>query len=91
MGSLSLRERRRLIDRRPNERVAKLETRSSYVCEPCLLDAVERLGRGSELRGCAQHRRELAAVVRGGDKQKRLRLLRQPVHTREEGVLDTGR
>ena len=90
MGGLPLRERRRLIDGGANERVAKLEPRSSHVREPGLLGAVERLGRSSELRGRAQHGRELAAVVRGGDEQKRLRLLRQPMHARKEGVLDAG-
>ena len=91
VGGLPPRERRRLIDGGANERVAKLEPCSSYVRQPGLLGAVERLGRGSELRGRPQHGRELAAVVCGGDEQKRLRLLRQPMHARKERAARRGR
>ena len=90
MGGLALRERRRLVDGGADERVAKLEPGSSHVHQPGLLGVVERLRRRSELRGRAKHGRELAGVVGGGDEQQRLRLLRQPMHAREECALDAG-
>ena len=91
MRGLSLRKRRRLIDGGTNERVAKLEPVPRYVHQPGLLGAVERVGSRAQLRGRTQHGRELAAVVCGGDEQKRLRLLRQPMDASKEGVARRGR
>ncbi len=90
VDSLPLGERRGLVDGGADQRMAKLELPSAHVHQPGLLGSIERLRFGTELRRRAQHGGELAAVVSAGDQQERLRLLREPIHTREECVLDSG-
>ena len=90
VGGLALGEGRRLVDRGPDEWVAKLEPVFGDAHEPGLFGVVECLRCRSELRRGAKDGRDLAAVVGGGDEHQRLRLLRQPMHAREECSLDAG-
>ena len=66
----------------------ELELVPPYPGEPLPLGGIERLGGGSQLRRRAEDGGELAAVFGSGNKQQRLGVLGQLMHSRQEGTLD---
>jgi hypothetical protein len=83
--------RRRLVDRRPHERVTHLERRAADVDEPGLLRGRQRVGLDAAGPCGVEHRCEPARVVRRHQQQRPLRRLRQAAHLLPEQALDVAR
>ena len=66
----------------------ELELVPPYPDEPLPLGGIERLRSGSQLRRRWEDGGDLAAVLGSGNKQQRLGVLGQLVHSREEGALN---
>jgi hypothetical protein len=81
----------RLVNRRPDERMAELEPVPVDEDEAGLLGKVERAGTGIEVRGGAGDESGVLGIVCGREQQNALRLIRQPSNPLEERSLYLAR
>jgi hypothetical protein len=79
-------ERGALIDRRADQRMAKLEPQPGDVHQPRLLGGLQRLQPTAEQPRRGQDGGQLAGVLGGGHQQQRLGRRRQPPHPLQEGL-----
>ncbi len=90
MDGQTLVRRRRLVDRRPHERMPEIEPASVHGDEACPLGKVEPARAGAERLARSGDELCVLQVVGRGDQQDALGLVRKPADLLEEDALDVS-